>query len=186
MIALTTGLGLVLLSEFFLGFGVHRAWLQYIPVNAGIFVDDERNVSLIRILHLMLPQMSPVVLSGILAAVLTIPLLRPQGKSAKLEQFVPIMLLASPLAWRYYWTALSLQKLRSTDLLCLFLPPTILLLGLAGVLPVSGWNRWLDSITVLLVQLPLLIVCLRLWYSAVVAARRSADPVDGKHQDSPG
>lgn len=183
IVSLATGLGLVLLSEIILGPGVHLAWLRYVPVNTANFVDDERNVSLARILHLMLPHVSPVVLSGILAAVLTVPLLRPRGKSVKLEQFVPNMLLASPLAWRYYWTALSLQQLRRFDLLCLFLPPTILLLGLADLIPVAGWNRWSQSIIVLLVQLPLLIVALRLWYSAVC---RSSCSVDVKHRDSAG
>lgn len=161
----------LLLSEAVLGWGVIWNWWPYLGVNTLNYVDDERNVSLVRLVRLLIPGAPPTTVGILLAGVLVIPIVRILKTSEGVRPLLPVVFLVSPLSWRHYLGLLSLGPLRWPELVGLFVPPLLLLLGSQGVIPSKGLSPLVDRLLVLLVQMPLLLSLLGVWYRWV---RRSS------------
>jgi hypothetical protein len=208
--AVTAGALAVLVSEILLGWGVTWDWLGYLGANTLHYVDDERNLSLVRLVRLLIPGAPPMIVGTLLGVALLVPIARGLATSEGIRPLLPVVLLASPLTWRYYLGLLSLteqpsrhrqsltegwsdhptgsarlkkprasansqiHRLRWPELLCLAVPPILLLLGSRGVIPAEELAPLVEGLLVLLIQLPLLLALLWVWY-------RSASGRFGRH-----
>jgi len=110
-------------------------WVSYTPVNVLTHLEVQAN--LVRLVHLALPHVAPGSISAALLGGLTVPLL-PYLRQQPLQAMVPVMLLASPLAWTQYQVMLGLVPLGRVERGLLLLTGSLVALVLLGVLP-YGW-----------------------------------------------
>lgn len=155
-------------GEWAVGLGSSWGWLEYIPANTARFVDDERNMSLVRIVRLLCPWVTPLAATAGLSIALALPLFRHLYRGGSSRQMVSAMLLASPLTWRYYLTLLTVQPLRVYELAGLALPALILLLGMLGFVPSDRIPPPLETTLLILCNVPFLTAMLSVWYRAAV------------------
>lgn len=164
---LTVGI-LFVLCESVLGFGVTRDWLSYVPKNTLRYVDDERNMSLVRLVRLLIPNALPMLVGILLGTVLVLPLISRIRKTNSISPLLPVLLLSTPLCWRYYLGLLSLAPLRRVEMFCLAIPPIVLLLGIHFSIDTQRIHPVFAGLLKLSIQLPLLLVLLMVWYRFVV------------------
>jgi hypothetical protein len=160
-------------SELVLGVGTTLGWLRYMPTNTARYVDDERNISMVRIMRLVLPS-TPSLLAGIVVSIIfALPFVKKLRERESGSQLLPVMLLASPLTWRYYLGLLSMLSLTRIERICLAVPPVILLLGILEIIPSQNLIPAVEKLLVLLVQLPLLMTLFMVWYRTASPNRSS-------------
>lgn len=159
-------------AELVVGLGSSWQWLQYVPVNTARYVDDERNLSLVRQVRLFWPGVASFAVSATLGILLTLPLVRHLRRGASSRHLVSAMLLASPLTWRYYVTLLSVQPLRRHEQVALALAALILMLGMLGFIPSRDLSRPVEALLIILCHVPYYAVLLSVWYRAVVTKTR--------------
>lgn len=162
-IALATVAVVTLLGELVLGFGVTLAWLRYVPVNTLRYVDTIDNLSLVRVVRTFWVAAPPLPVALIVAALLLLPMLPRLRRGAWLAPLVPVLLLASPLSWRHY---IGLTALGVTGRIEQWL------IGLCGLVTLLvGLKLFPEVETGLLVQFPLLLALLLMWYRQVSSRR---------------
>ena len=154
------------LCELVLGLGVTRGWLGFVPLNTLHYVDEIGNDSLVRLVRAVVPgaALAPVTLA--ILALLMAPLIPRLRRGDWLKPLVPVMLLASPLSWRHYMGLVALDRLGAFELVCLGVAGVVALLIGMQLLPADNMAP--------IVQGPLLIVLLLLWYRHARLTRTSA------------
>jgi hypothetical protein len=166
-VAVVVAAALVAVSELLLGVGTTQAWLAYTGVNAERYVDLARNLSMVQGVRVLWPGAPPMAVALGMLVALGWPLARRAraraGTAAAgdgLRAAIPVMLLASPLAWRHY-----------LGLLCLTRPrwPENLALGVAGAGALVFGLGLIPAPRRLLIDAPLFVVLLTRWHALVVA-----------------
>lgn len=167
--ALAAGAGAVALTELVLGWGVTFAWMAYTPVNTLRYVDEIGNGSLVRLVRAVIPDASPTLVTLAAFGLLLAPVLPRLRRGDWLRPLLPIILLVSPLSWRHYMGLTALNPLGRIELICLGVAGLAALLVGLEVIPPANMAP--------LVQGPLLITLLLLWYAATRPPRRNSAAV---------
>jgi len=166
LVALATGALALAVCELVLGLGVTRGWLRFLPINTQFYVDEIGNDSLVRLVRAVIPGASIALVALCVLALLLLPLVPRICRGDWLKPLVPVMLLASPLSWRHYIGLTALDRLTRFDQICL---------GLAGVVALLIGMKLLPTENMApIVQGPLLLVLLLLWYRHARALPASA------------
>jgi hypothetical protein len=164
LIATATGLAALVVCELVLGFGVTLSWLRFVPVNTLHYVDEIGNNSLVRLVRAVIPSAAPTVVALGALALLLLPVVPRVRAGAWLRPLIPVMLLVSPLSWRHYLGLVALDEVRPFEQVCLAIASVAALLVGTNVLPSDNMAP--------LVQGPLLLVLLLMWYREVRARKR--------------
>lgn len=170
--AVVAGVLAALAAEVVLGFGVTASWLAFLPVNTARYVDSASNGSLVRLLRAIVPGLSPLVASALVAALLTLPLLPRLRQTQRVWPMVPVMLLASPLSWRHYAGLMALGPVGRIEQVCLAVAGGVALLAGLELIPA-------DNLAPLAMG-PLLLALLLRWYQAARPVRRRGAQHSGK------
>jgi hypothetical protein len=147
-----------------LGFGVTLGWLRFVPVNTLHYVDEIGNNSLVRLVRAVIPGAAPTVVALGALTLLLLPVVPRVRAGAWLRPLIPVMLLVSPLSWRHYLGLVALDQVRRFEQVCLAIASVAALLVGINVLPSDNMAP--------LVQGPLLLVLLLMWYREVRARKR--------------
>ncbi len=172
LVALATGGLTLVLCEIVLGLGVTRGWLRFLPVNTQFYVDEIGNDSLVRLVRSVVPGAALALVTLSVLVLLLLPLIPRIRRGDWLRPLVPVMLLASPLSWRHYMGLVALNRLTVFDQICLGLSGIVALLIGMKLLPTDNMAP--------IVQSPLLLVLLLLWYRHArghTRTRAAAEPV---------
>jgi alpha-1,2-mannosyltransferase len=164
-----TGLAATLLAEVILGFGVTSRWLAYTPMNTLFHLETARNLSLVRVLHFIVPTAPPTLLALGVFGLLLIPILPAVRRSDGMKSLLPVALMVSPLCWEQYLALLGLNRLGRIEQALLAVSGTTI--GLVWLHLIPG-----DGIAIIGYG-PLLVVLLLQWYRQLRAARRTAEPL---------
>ena len=176
LIAIAIGAAALALCELVLGFGVTRGWLRFVPINTQFYVDEVGNGSLVRLVRAAVPGAAPALVTLAVLALLMLPLIPRVRRGEWLRPLVPVMLLASPLSWRHYMGLAALNQLGLVEQLCLLISGAVSLLIGMQVLPSDNMAP--------VVQAPLLLVLLLIWYrqtragTATIPAAETAPPLE--------
>jgi alpha-1,2-mannosyltransferase len=166
LVALASGALAVVVCELILGLGVTRGWLRFLPINTQFYVDEIGNDSLVRLVRAVMPGATVALVTLCVLLLLLLPLMPRIRRGDWLRPLVPVMLLASPLSWRHYMGLTALNRLTLFDQICL---------GLAGVVALLIGMKLLPADNMApVVQGPLLIVLLLLWFRHARASSVSA------------
>lgn len=153
---LTAGL-LSLLAELILGFGTTQAWLVYLPINTLTYVDEVRNISVVRIIRTAVPNLSPIVAFAISACFFVGALIPSLFRTRDVRLLLPVMLLTSPISWVHYFIFLGLVKdVPRIVIVLLALGGFVIYIVWVGLIP--GDNMAVFGYT------PLLVANIILWY----------------------
>lgn len=165
IVAAATGVIATLLTELILGLGVTLAWIAYVPENTQRYVDTIGNGSLMRLVRQLIPDASPGFVALIACLLLLLPLLPRLRRGDWLRPLLPVILLISPLSWRHYMGLVAIVPLGRIEQVCLALSGIVaILIGLDLIPP--------DNLAPI-VQGPLLLVLLLLWYRMSRPERQS-------------
>ncbi len=159
--ALVGGALSVIIAELVLGHMVTAAWLSYIPTNTLTYVDEVKNISLVRIVRTVLPGAAPMVISLVAGVLLTVPLWKELRRGVWLPTMLPVMLLISPLCWSYYLGLAPLGKTGLPERIALLVCGTIQALFWVGLMPLLPAENM-----AIVAYGPLLLVLLAMWYRA--------------------
>ena len=163
LVATATGAAALVLCELILGFGVTLGWLRFVPVNTLHYVDDIGNGSLVRLVRAIVPGAPPTPIALAALLVLLAPLVPRIRSGAWLQPLIAVILLVSPLSWRHYMGLVALGQVRPFEQACLALA------GVAALL--VGMNLLPPDNMALIVQSPLLLVLMLMWYRQARAGR---------------
>jgi hypothetical protein len=166
LIAVATGAAALALCELVLGFGVTLAWLRFVPVNTQFYVDSNGNGSLVRLVRAVLPNADPTLIALVALALLLLPLVPRLRTGAWLQPLLPVLLLVSPLSWRHYMGLVAIAPVRPIEQICLAIAGVAALLIGIQVLPPDNMAP--------IVQSPLLLALMLMWYRQAQAKRRNA------------
>ncbi|MEO7913251.1 MAG: glycosyltransferase family 87 protein [Roseiflexaceae bacterium] len=166
LIAIATGVAALALCELVLGVGVTLAWLRFVPVNTLFYVDSIGNGSLVRLVRTVLPGASPLPIALVALALLLLPLLPRIRAGTWLQPLIPVLLLVSPLSWRHYMGLVAIEPARPLEQICLAIAGVAALLIGMQVLPADNMAP--------VVQSPLLLALLLIWYRQVRAPKPHA------------
>jgi hypothetical protein len=165
IVAAASAAAALALGELVLGFGVTLGWLRFVPVNTLHYVDEVGNNSLVRLVRAVVPGAPPAAIALVALALLFLPLIPRLRAGDWLRPLVPVLLLASPLSWRHYMGLVALDAIRPFEQICLALAGAAALLIGMKLLPPDNMAP--------IVQGPLLLVLMLLWYRHARAARPS-------------
>lgn len=152
VIAVATALLAAAVAEMTFGIGTTAEWLAYSRTNTLSYVSDVQNHSLVKLGYMPLEHIafvSPFVVSLVLLAILSWPIVRKLRSDDPLTPLVPVMLLASPLSWRHYMGLSGVLPLRLWE-------QALVVLG--GTLTLLYGMQWIAAPPELLVQIPLVAV----------------------------
>jgi hypothetical protein len=166
LIAAAAGLTALALCELVLGIGVTLAWLRFVPVNTLFYVDSIGNGSLVRLVRAVLPGASPLPIALLVLALLLLPLIPRIRAGSWLQPLMPVLLLVSPLSWRHYMGLVAIEPVRPLEQICLAIAGVAALLIGMQVLPADNMAP--------VVQSPLLLALLLIWYRQARAAKPRA------------
>ena len=139
------------------------------------YVDNIGNGSLVRLVRQLVPDASPSVIALGACLLLLWPLLSRLRRGDWLRPLLPVILLISPLSWRHYMGLVAIVPLGRIEQVCLALSGIVaILIGLDLIPP--------DNLAPI-VQGPLLLVLLLLWYRM---ARPERQGFARKHQSRSG
>lgn len=156
---------LTALAEVILGFGVTRDWLAYVPINSLAQADQVWNVSTVRTLRAIFPNLSPTLAFLALLLFFGASMIPALHRNPDLKQLVPVMLLVSPISWAHYFLFLGIMEL----------PRYIkVLLGVSGFVLYLVWVRIIPGAGLApIVYGPLLLMAMLLWYQHVRVGLRT-------------
>jgi hypothetical protein len=167
LVAVLAGAAAVALAEVVLGFGTTLGWLRFVPVNTLHYVDEIGNDSLVRLVRVIVPGAAPALVAVVLLVLLVLPLLPRIRRGEWLRPLISVMLLVSPLSWRHYMGLVALDALGWLELVALALSGVVAILIGVQLLPPDNMAP--------VVQGPLLLVLLLIWYRHARPAAPSAD-----------
>jgi alpha-1,2-mannosyltransferase len=171
LIAVATGVAALMLCELVLGVGVTLAWLRFVPANTLFYVDSIGNGSLVRLVRAVIPDASPLPIALVVLALLLLPLIPRIRAGTWLQPLMPVLLLVSPLSWRHYMGLVAIEPARPFELICLAIAGVAALLIGMQVLPPDNMAP--------VVQSPLLLALLLMWYrQARAGGRRATTPAN--------
>lgn len=125
LVSIATFVFVTLLGHVVLGGNALGAWLAYTPINLARYLDGIGNPSLVRMLHMLLPNTSATILSAVILGILTLLMLAKLRAYGRIEQLIPVMLLSSPLVGMHYIACVSLSRIGRW---------AMILLGVGGLL----------------------------------------------------
>jgi hypothetical protein len=164
--AAAAGAAALVLCELILGFGVTLGWLRFVPINTLHYVDEIGNGSLVRLARAVIPGAPPTPIALAALLLLFVPLVPRIRSGVWLQPLVPVILLVSPLSWRHYMGLVALDRVRPFEQVCLALAGVAALLVGMRLLPPDNMG--------LVVQSPLLLALMLMWYRHVRAGRADA------------
>ena len=160
----------LVLCELILGFGVTLGWLRFVPINTLHYVDEIGNGSLVRLVRAVIPGASPTPIALAALLLLFVPLVPRIRSGTWLQPLVPVMLLVSPLSWRHYMGLVALDQVRPLEQVCLALAGAAALMVGMHILPPDNMAP--------IVQSPLLLVLMLMWYRQARAGRAGVGAPD--------
>jgi len=164
--ALCTAALMMGLAEVMIGAGATAAWLAYLPINARVWVDQVYNISLVRVVRLVVVDAAPMVTAVVLYALLLAPLVPRLVRGDSVRPVLPVMLLSPPLVWSSYVALIAVVPATRIQRLCLSITSMFLVAGIA--FPP-------DDATMLVFNLPVIVGLLLIWWQA--STSRTTDPI---------